>query len=68
MAVPRVAGPLLKAIAASTAWLAQADIPAAVIGGVAVSLLGRPRITKDVDLIALAEDSNRSTWSESVGC
>jgi predicted nucleotidyltransferase len=58
MAVPRVAGPLLKAIAASTAWLEQAGIPAAVIGGVAASLLGRPRVTKDVDLIALAEDSD----------
>jgi predicted nucleotidyltransferase len=56
MAKPRVAGPLLRAIAASTAWLQQAKVPAAVIGGVAASLLGRPRVTKDVDLVALADD------------
>src|SRR5450432_3561587 len=60
MAVPRVAGPLLAAIAASTAWLKQANVPAAVIGGVAASLLGRPRVTKDVDLVALVEDDDVS--------
>ena len=58
MAVPRVAGPLLQAIAACTAWLKQADVAAAVIGGVAASLLGRPRVTKDVDLLALADDGD----------
>lgn len=58
MAQARVPGPLLKAIAAITAWLREADVPAAVIGGVAASLLGRPRVTKDVDLVALAEDSD----------
>ncbi len=56
MAIPRVAGPLLRAIAASTEWLHEANVPAAVIGGVAASLLGRPRVTKDVDLVALADD------------
>jgi len=58
MAVPRVAGPLLQAIAATTAWLKQANTSAAVIGGVAASLLGRPRVTKDVDLVALADDGD----------
>src|SRR6478609_9761649 len=58
MPVPRVAGPLLQAIAATTAWLKQANISAAVIGGVAASLLGRPRVTKDVDLVALADDGD----------
>jgi predicted nucleotidyltransferase len=60
MAVPRVAGPLLAAIAATTAWLNQANVPAAVIGGVAASLLGRPRVTKDVDLVALVDDDDVS--------
>jgi len=46
MAVPRVTGPLLQAIAATTAWLKQANTSAAVIGGVAASLLGRPRVQK----------------------
>ena len=58
MAVPRLAGPLLQAIAATTAWLKQANISAAVIGGVAASLLGHPLVTKDVDLVALADDSD----------
>src|SRR5690349_24967394 len=58
MAQARVPGPLLQAIGAVTAWLREADVPAAVIGGVAASLLGRPRVTKDVDLVALAEDSD----------
>src|SRR6187399_966028 len=57
MAPARVPGPLLQALAAVTAWLLQANVPAAVIGGVAASLLGRPRVTKDVDRVALAGDS-----------
>src|SRR5262245_22468847 len=51
MAPPRVPGPLLQAIGAVTAWLRAGNVPAAVIGGVAASLLGRPRVTKDVDLV-----------------
>lgn len=59
MARTRVPGPLLQAIGAVTAWLRSADVPAAVIGGVAASLLGRPRVTKDVDLVvALTADSD----------
>ncbi|HXK20393.1 MAG TPA: nucleotidyl transferase AbiEii/AbiGii toxin family protein [Polyangiaceae bacterium] len=61
MAIARVAGPLLRAIAASQAWLTELQVPVAVIGGVAASLLGRPRVTKDVDLVVLAdEDAWRS--------
>jgi hypothetical protein len=58
MATPRVAGPLLQAIAAATSWLEEIGVSAAVVGGVAASLLGRPRVTKDVDLIALAKDDD----------
>ena len=57
----RVAGPLLAAIDAATRWLGDANVPAAVIGGVAASLLGRPRVTKDVDFLALADES---LWPE----
>ena len=46
------------AIAATTAWLKQANISAAVIGGLAASLLGRPRVTKDVGLVPLADDDD----------
>lgn len=52
-----VAGPLLRAIEAATKWLDAAQVPAAVVGGIAASLLGRPRVTKDVDFVALADDS-----------
>ncbi|HEY6723043.1 MAG TPA: nucleotidyltransferase [Polyangiaceae bacterium] len=51
---------LLAAIRAATTWLAAAEVPHAIIGGVAASLHGKPRVTKDVDLVALAEDR---TWS-----
>jgi predicted nucleotidyltransferase len=61
MAKASVGGPLLTAIAAATHWLEEAQIRAAVIGGIAASLLGRPRATKDVDLVVLAEES---TWAE----
>jgi hypothetical protein len=53
----RVPGPLLRAIAAAYAWLDEASVPAAVVGGIAASLLGRPRVTKDVDVMAFAPDS-----------
>lgn len=58
MAQARVPGPLLQAIGAVTAWLREANVRAAVIGGVAASLLGRPRVTKDVDLVALTDDGD----------
>lgn len=47
--------PLLSAIAAATAWLEEAGVPAAVVGGVAASIHGQPRVTKDVDWVALAD-------------
>lgn len=55
--VAKVTGPLLRAIAAAQAWLDAQGVPAAVVGGVAASLLGRPRVTKDVDLVALVAES-----------
>lgn len=51
---------LLAAIRAATTWVAASEVPHAIVGGVATSLHGKPRVTKDVDLVALAEDS---TWS-----
>lgn len=34
-------------------WLETANIPAVIVGGLAVSLLGRPRFTRDIDVLAL---------------
>jgi hypothetical protein len=50
---------LLDAIRAATEWLDSAGVPYAIIGGVAASLHGTPRVTKDVDLVALADED---TW------
>lgn len=40
--------PLLAALRDLVLWFENADIRGAVIGGVAASLLGRPRVTRDV--------------------
>ena len=43
-----------------SAWLDAEATPGAVIGGVAASILGRPRLTEDIDLLVLLE---RREWS-----
>ena len=49
--------PLLAALGDLVAWLQVAQVPGVIIGGVAASLLGRPRVTRDVDaLVMLDED------------
>jgi predicted nucleotidyltransferase len=35
------------------AWLEAEGVPGVIIGGLAVALLGRPRVTRDVDLVVL---------------
>jgi len=37
-------------------WLVNERIPGAIIGGVAASIRGRPRLTDDVDAVILADD------------
>jgi hypothetical protein len=49
---------LLDALRASTAWLRAAKVEGAVIGGVAASLHGQPRVTRDVDIVVLARDDD----------
>ena len=47
---------LVEAAAALLAWLDESGAPGVIVGGVAASLLGRPRMTQDVDaLTALPE-------------
>lgn len=43
-------------MAAAVEWLASEGLACAVIGGVAASLLGRPRATRDVDLLTIPLD------------
>jgi hypothetical protein len=54
---PVIAG-LLGTLEAVSAWLTESNVEFAVIGGVAASLHGNPRVTKDVDVVALAADSS----------
>ena len=61
MSAPATLAPLLDALRASTAWLRFAKTKGAVIGGVAASIHGRPRVTRDVDIVALVLDAD---WAD----
>ena len=62
MASP-VTDSFLGALAAMTAAFEDARVPAAVVGGVAVSLLGRPRFTRDIDALV---DLDETRWPDLV--
>jgi len=47
--------PLLAALGDLVAWLQAAHVPGVVIGGVAASLLGRPRVTRGVDVLVVLD-------------
>jgi len=47
---------LIRPLSALMHWFDETGIRAAVIGGVAVSLRGKPRLTKDVDAVVLDMD------------
>jgi hypothetical protein len=47
----KLQNPMADALCDLTAWLEGEQIPHAVIGGVAVSLLAQPRVTDDLDAI-----------------
>jgi len=49
---------LLAALAALVNWLDSSRVRAMVIGGIAVSILGRPRLTRDIDALALIPESD----------
>lgn len=53
--------PLLNALSALLSWLKAADVRGMIIGGVAASLLGRPRLTRDIDVLVLLDQSR---WQE----
>jgi hypothetical protein len=50
-------GPLLWVLTDLVAWFKAEQVPGAVIGGVAASILGRPRLTQDVDALVVLEES-----------
>jgi hypothetical protein len=53
--------PLLSALRDLSAWLLATEVRGAVIGGVAASLLGRPRLTRDVDVMVLLDEKR---WTD----
>ena len=61
--VERVPASLLSALIDLMKWLDATHVPAVIIGGVAISILGRPRLTQDVDaLVTLSE----TRWADAV--
>jgi len=61
--VDRVPATLLAALADLVKWLDDAKMPSMVIGGVAASVLGRPRLTQDVDALAILPEGD---WANAV--
>jgi len=55
----RVPASLESALADLMGWLDAAHIPSMIIGGVAASVLGRPRLTQDVD-------APEADWAEAI--
>lgn len=51
-----LAAPFRTALADLSRWLVAEGIPGAVIGGVAASVLGRPRLTHDIDALAIVPE------------
>jgi len=58
---PPVPSSFLDALRDLVAWLESSHTRAIVIGGVAASLLGRPRATRDVGVLALVPEDR---WEE----
>ena len=54
--VARTTPPHLGTIETLVRWLRSQRIPSALIGGVAVAIVGRPRVTRDVDALVLLEE------------
>ncbi len=55
--------PLLAVLYDLVTWFKAAKVPGVVIGGLAASLLGRPRLTRDVDVLVLVD---KGRWADFV--
>jgi hypothetical protein len=61
--VDPVPATLLVALADLVKWLDTTRMPSMVIGGVAASVLGRPRLTQDIDALAILPEGQ---WANAV--
>ena len=59
--VPRL---FVAALADLTQWLESAGVPAMIVGGIAASILGRPRATRDIDALAVVPEDQ---WTQLLG-
>jgi hypothetical protein len=59
----RVPATLLAALADLVKWLDDTRMPSMIIGGVAASVLGQPRLTQDVDALAFLPEAD---WAQAV--
>lgn len=57
--------PLAAALEALARWLEEETVQGVIVGGVAASLLGRPRMTRDIDAVVLADDVGWEQFVES---
>lgn len=55
---------LLSALRDLVAWFQDTPVPGTVIGGVAAALLGRPRVTRDIDALVLLDETE---WEPFLG-
>ena len=56
MSETKVLAPLLAVLVDLIAWLKASEVAGVVIGGLAASLLGRPRMTRDVDVLVVVDE------------
>jgi len=56
MSETKALAPLLTVLADLIAWLKASEVVGVVIGGLAASLLGRPRMTRDVDVLVVVDE------------
>lgn len=61
MSEPAGAVPFVAVLRDLLEWLAASGFRGAIVGGVAASILGRPRATRDVDVLTVVDQSR---WSE----
>jgi hypothetical protein len=59
------ASSLQAALADLAKWLDASQIPSMIIGGIAASALGRPRLTQDIDALAIVPESGWANVIES---
>ena len=65
MVEPTELAPLLAVLRDLVGWWKAGKVPGVVIGGLAASLLGRSRLTRDEDALVLVEEATGgNSWPQ----